>query len=193
MSGARPHPDTTAAILAGGAARRLGGIDKGLADWRGKPLVAHVLDAVGGQVGHVLIVANRNHERYAPFGTVRADREGGHRGPLEGIATALQAVATAWLLTLPVDSPQPGKDLLARLHAGLGDAALAVAHDGRRRQPLFALYCCARLLLPDTGAEPALPVWAWQDRHALREVDFSDSADRFVNLNTAEDFRHGAA
>jgi len=34
-----------------------------------------------------------------------------------------------------------------------------------------------------------MPVWTWQDRQVLREVDFSDSPARFANLNTAEDFQ----
>lgn len=177
----------TAAILAGGQAQRLGGIDKGLAHWRGRALIAHVVEALSVQVSDVLIVANRNSGEYARYGRVCGDHRTGYRGPLEGIATAVRQVDSAWLLVVPVDSPMPGSDLLARLWQQRGDAAITVAHDGMRRQPLFALYRCARLELP--GEDPALSVWAWQDRHSLREVDFSDSPARFANLNTAEDFR----
>lgn len=182
----------TAAILAGGQAQRLGGIDKGLAHWRGRALIAHVVEALSAQVRDVLIVANRNSAEYARFGRVCGDRHVGYRGPLEGIATAVRQVDSAWLLVVPVDSPMPGSDLLARLWQQRGDAAVTVAHDGTRRQPLFALYQCARLELPDDDQVPndqTLSVWAWQDRHSLREVDFSDSPARFINLNTAEDFR----
>jgi molybdenum cofactor guanylyltransferase len=181
-------PRTTAAILAGGAARRLGGVDKGLALWRGWPLIVHVTDALAGQADDIVILANRHADAYARHAPVLPDEHAGFRGPLEGIATALRHCRGEWLLTVPVDSPRPGADLLARLRSGIGDAAIAVAHDGARRQPLFALYAVQRVALPDLDAEPQLAVWAWQDRHAVSEVDFSASAARFANLNTPEDF-----
>ena len=177
----------TAAILAGGQAQRLGGVDKGLVQWRGRALIAHVVEALSTQVDDLLIVANRNPCEYARYGRVCGDHHAGYRGPLEGISTAVRQVDSAWLLVVPVDSPMPGSDLLARLWQQRGDSAIAVAHDGVRRQPLFALYRRTHLELP--GDDPTLSVWAWQDRHSLREVDFSDSPARFANLNTAEDFR----
>lgn len=179
-----------AAVLAGGRAQRLGGVDKGLAPWRGRPLIAHVVATLASQVDDILIVANRNAAEYARYGRVCADDRAGYHGPLEGIATALRQARSDWLLVVPVDSPAVGDDLLARLWRERGDAAVVVAHDGLRRQPLFALYRCAKVVLP--GEHTSLPVWAWQDRQPLREVDFSDSPARFVNLNTAEDFLHGS-
>jgi len=177
----------TAAVLAGGRAQRLGGVDKGLALWRGRPLIAHVAAALADQVDDILIVANRNADEYRRYGRVCADDQAGYRGPLEGIATALRQTCSDWLLVVPVDSPEPGADLLARLWRERDAADVVVAHDGRRRQPLFALYRCAALAMP--GDDPDMPVWAWQDRQVLREVDFSDSPARFANLNTAEDFQ----
>ncbi|WP_257386924.1 molybdenum cofactor guanylyltransferase MobA [Tahibacter caeni] len=177
----------TAAVLAGGRAQRLGGIDKGLALWRGRPLIAHVAAALAGQVDEILIVANRNADEYRRYGRVCADDRAGYRGPLQGIVTALRRARSDWLLVVPVDSPEPGTDLLTRLWRERGAAGVVVAHDGRRRQPLFALYRRAALAMP--GDAPDMPVWAWQDCQALREVDFSDSPARFANLNTAEDFQ----
>lgn len=179
-----------AAILAGGAARRLGGIDKGLALYRGRPLIAHVAEAIAPQVDALLIIANRHLDDYAAYAPVRSDRQAGYCGPLEGIATALECCAHEWLLTVPVDSPAPGADLLQRLWRVRGDAAIVVAHDGERRQPLFALYCVSRVAMPEQGRDPDLPVWAWQDTHRVHQADLSDSATRFANFNTVEDFRH---
>lgn len=179
--------DVTAAILAGGAARRFGGVDKGLVELDGRPLVAWSVDALAPQAAAVLIVANRNAERYAPFGRVIADREGGYRGPLEGIRAALAAATTPWLATVPVDCPLPGTDLVARLAAAFDDATNVVgAANGAQREPLFALYRVAALR--DLPAPPAdLPVWRWHDALGAHVVDFADSASRFVNLNTPEE------
>jgi molybdopterin-guanine dinucleotide biosynthesis protein A len=52
----------TGVVLAGGKARRMGGEDKGLMCYRGRPLVAPALDALCLATGTVLINANRNRE-----------------------------------------------------------------------------------------------------------------------------------
>lgn len=192
MNAVAREASVAAAILAGGAARRLGGIDKGLALFRGRPLIAHVIAAIAPQVDAVLIVANRHRAEYQAYAAVESDRQAGFRGPLEGIATALRRCRQDWLLTVPVDCPAPGSDLLQQLWQARAGVDLVVAHDGERRQPLFALYCRARVTIPDSAADPHRPVWAWQDTHALREVDFQRSAGRFVNLNTVEDFQDAA-
>jgi len=181
----------TAAILAGGAGTRLGGRDKGLEPLAGKPLIAHVMLSLKDQVQTVLICINRNAEQYAAFATACPDRSAGFHGPMAGIDAALAACATPWLLTVPVDCPLPPRDLAQRLHdaAHMADARVAVAHDGIRRQPLFAIY------RRELGADAAkalsddLAVWRWQDINDAIEVDFSDAAQAFLNLNVAEDFR----
>lgn len=179
--------DVTAAILAGGAARRFGGIDKGFVELDGRPLVAWSVDALAPQVAAILIVANRNAERYADYGRVVADRVGGYRGPLEGVRSALAMASTPWLVTVPVDSPRPGADLVACLAAVVDDATdIVTCANGAQREPLFALYRVAALR--DAPAPPDdLPVWRWHDALGARIVDLADSATRFANLNTPDE------
>lgn len=176
------------AILAGGAGLRLGGRDKGLVELDGKPLVAHVRASLPPEA-EVLIIANRHQSAYARFGRVLTDLDAGTRGPLAGIATALAAAESQWMATLPVDCPQPPRDLVERLAAGLKQASrkLAVAHDGTRRQPLFALYHHSLAASARAALERDAPVWRWQDESDPLEVDFSDVAAAFDNLNTEED------
>jgi molybdopterin-guanine dinucleotide biosynthesis protein A len=179
--------DVTAAILAGGAARRFGGIDKGFVELDGRPLVAWSVDALAPQVAAILIVANRNAERYADYGCVIADRADGYRGPLEGVRSALVAATTPWLVTVPVDSPRPGADLVARLAAVVDEATdIVTCANGAQREPLFALYRVAALR--DAPAPPDdLPVWRWHDALGARIVDLADTAARFANLNTPDE------
>lgn len=188
------RPAITAAILAGGAGTRLGGRDKGLEPLAGTPLVAHVVGVLRG-VNALLIVANRNHDAYARYARTIADATIERRGPLAGIAAACAACDTPWVLTLPVDCPDPPADLADRLlREALAHVAPAVvAHDGSTRQPLFALYRreLARSAAAAAAAEQG--VWAWQDAIGARELDFSDSAQQFFNLNTPQDFIDHAA
>lgn len=186
----------TVAILAGGAATRLQGRDKGLEPLLGRPLVEWVLEAVAtAQAARTLIVANRNHQAYSAFAPVVADDLAGFRGPLAGVAAALAAAATPWLMTVPVDCPRPPADLAARLYTAAQEnsADAAVAHDGARRQPLFAIY---RRELASSAAAAAAQGWGvqqWQTTIGARELDFADRRAQFRNLNTPEEFAAYAA
>lgn len=183
--------EVTAAILAGGEGRRIGGGDKGLLVVCGKPLVEHVAAVLRPQTSAILVCANRHAGEYVRFGRVVADGGPGFHGPLAGIASALAHCASPWLLTVPVDAPAPPLDLARRLRVAAESASAdaAVAHDGSRRQPLFALY--RGHLAPSAAAALAgdLPVFRWQDGIGVVEVDFRDRAPCFANLNTLEDIR----
>ena len=184
--------DVTAAILAGGAGTRVAGRDKGLLPLAGRPLIAHVRARLDGQVGKIVICANRNAPEYARFGEVVADAEPGFRGPLAGIAAALERCATDWLLTVPVDGPRLPLDLADRLHAALVRAVpakVAALHDGVRRDPLVALYHRDAAASARAALQRNSPVWRWQDEIGVAEADFSDCAGELTNLNSADDFR----
>lgn len=180
--------DVTGAVLAGGRGRRMGGVDKGWVEMGGRPLVAHVLQALRPQVGTVLISANRNQARYAACGhAVVADEIQDYAGPLAGIASAMAAASTPWLLVVPCDGPCLPPDLAVRLYAARADAEIAAAYDGQRLQPLFALLDI-RLLRDlrhwlDSGGRG---VESWYANHRLARVDFSDKPAAFVNLNDPE-------
>ena len=50
----------------------MGGVDKGLVELDGRPMVAHVLARLAPQVGDVLVNANQNPERYARLRATRS-------------------------------------------------------------------------------------------------------------------------
>ena len=195
---------TLGAILAGGEGRRVGGEDKGLLPLRGRPLVAHVLDALRLQCDALLVVANRNLDEYSRLAMTVADERLGQAGPLAGIEAALAATndrrghalgACEWLLTVPVDCPRPPPDLRRRLQSALStsDAPCAFAHDDCRAQPLFALYRLADAGTLLAGARAALDshasVLRWHADIGASAVDFSGPRAAFHNLNTPQDFR----
>ena len=132
----------TAVVLAGGRGRRLGGQDKGLLEIDGRPLIEHILELVTPQVTAVIINANRNQPIYSSYGhPVISDNMTDYQGPLAGFAAALSVCNTDYIITLPCDGPFVPGDLVNRLSAAIeeNDADLAVAHDGERMQPVYAL------------------------------------------------------
>ena len=184
--------DITALILAGGKGRRMGGRDKGLLPFGDGLLIGHIIDAVAPQVGSVLISANRNQTDYEQFGyPVVADPLDDFQGPLAGFLAGLERMRTNYLLTLPCDGPFVIPDLAQRLAAGLieANAEIAVAHDGERLQPVYALFH-HRVL---SGLRQALKtgerkIDRWYPQHHWVKVDFSDVPALFDNFNTPEEY-----
>jgi molybdopterin-guanine dinucleotide biosynthesis protein A len=184
-------PFLTVAILAGGAASRLGGRDKGLEIIDGKSLIARARAYCERAIAHdidLVIIANRHLDEYARYGRVLSDAIDGFRGPLAGVAAALEGAIATRVLTLPVDCPAPPEDLARRLIDGLDHHDAVVAHDGERRQPLFALYRRDLAASASATAASGQGVWDWQNAIGAVEVDFADRRQQFHNLNTPEEF-----
>lgn len=181
--------EITGLILAGGEGRRVGGADKGLLEYRGRPLVAHVIERFAPQVERLIISANRNLERYRSFGyPVVSDVSSERHGPLAGLAAGLASCTTAWLAMVPCDCPALPRDLVAHLRAGIGAALLAIATTAEGTQPTFLL--CHRNLLPSVEERLAAgerKLMAWCRDQGATEIFFSD-ASAFRNLNTLEAF-----
>lgn len=183
----------TGVILAGGRATRMGNVDKGLVTVNGRPMIAWVIDVLRPQVAQVLINANRNFERYGEFGCpVIDDGDRDFRGPLAGMVSAMRAARTPYIAVVPCDSPLIGTELVQRLHAAAmsSGSPIAVAHDGERLQPVFALLSCE--LLDDLAGyldDGERKIDRWYARHGYEQVDFSDVAASFANINAPDDKR----
>jgi molybdopterin-guanine dinucleotide biosynthesis protein A len=184
-------PDVTGLVLAGGQGSRMGGVDKGLQPFRGKPMVEHVIERLAPQVGEILINANRNPDDYARFGhRVIADEIEGFAGPLAGFERGLAHASSELVVTAPCDSPFLPRDLVARLHAAMvdRDAQLAVARTGDQAHPVFCLMKReVHGSLRDFLASGQRKIDKWYASLAIVEVPFDDEADAFLNINTREE------
>jgi molybdopterin-guanine dinucleotide biosynthesis protein A len=181
----------TGLVLAGGRGSRMGGVDKGLQPYRGTPLAQHALQRLAPQCGPLLLNANRNLAAYAAFGApVWPDEPAEYAGPLAGLATGLAHCETAYLASVPCDSPLFPHDLVERLADALvaADAEIAIAatrESGElRAQPVFCLLQSglrASLLRFIAGGERQ--VERWTARHRRVQVEFLE-AGAFANANT---------
>lgn len=178
-----------AVVLAGGLARRMGGNDKGLITLAGRSMVQHVIDALRPAVSAMVINANRHAARYAEHGLpVVADTHADHQGPLAGLAAGCAALETNLVFMCPCDSPFVTVSLVERLRRGLGDADIAVAHDGERLQPVFAVVRRSRAESLDAFlASGERKIDRWYASERCVEVDASAESQAFRNINTPED------
>ena len=180
-----------AVILAGGQGRRMGGADKGLIDYQGRPLIEWVLAALAPQVEEIVISANRNLERYAAYGRrVLPDTLPDFPGPLAGVLAALQAVTADWLLVVPCDTPHLPADLALRLlgAAQLESVPLAVAEDAARvHHSCFLVHSDQRDHQAGFLARGERAVRLWQAELSSTRVRFD--AAGFANFNRPDDLR----
>ena len=188
--------DITGLVLAGGRGSRMGGVDKGLQNFRGTPMAMHVLLRLAPQVGALMVNANRNIGAYEAFGApVFPDVLPDYAGPLAGFLTGLEQCETPWLVTAPCDSPLFPADLVEQLAkaAARDDAEIAVAgaiEDGTlRTQPVFCLLRASLLesLTRFTGSG-GRKIDAWTAQHRTSVVTFPDAA-AFANANTLRELQ----
>lgn len=191
-------PLITGVILAGGQGRRMGGVDKGLKELRGKPMVQWVLERLAPQVAEILINANQNIDNYQRLGyRTIPDAISGFAGPLAGLQRGLTEALHPLVATVPCDSPFLPEDLIARLHAALDatNADVAVARTGDQPHPVFCL--CRKSVLPGLSAfleRGGRKIDAWYAALNVTEVSFDDEAAAFSNINTEtelQDFETG--
>ncbi len=186
-----PREDITGLILAGGRGSRMGGVDKGLQNYRGMPLALHALLRLGPQVGHVMINANRNLGAYEAFGApLWPDALPDFAGPLAGFLAGLEQCETPYLVSVPCDSPQFPLDLVQRLADALEaqGAEIAIAatleDDVMRTQPVFCMMKADVMeSLVRFTHEGGRKIDRWTALHRCVEVPFND-ASAFANANT---------
>ncbi len=187
-----PKEQITGVILAGGKGSRMGGVDKGLIKFQGRPLVEHILERVKPQVNEVVINANRNLQKYAGYGVkVVRDEQQESQGPLAGIASAMAITTTPLLLTTPCDSPFLPINLAQRLYLALtdNDVDLAVANTGKL-QPVFCLVKTdLRNSLMNFMAGGGRKIDLWYNQIRYTSADFSDIPECFTNINTPQDMK----
>ena len=119
-----------------------------------------------------------------------ADQISGFQGPLAGVATAMEAVTTPYILTLPCDAPYVDAQYQQRMWSALQSmqTELVVAHDGQRLQSVHALlpvslYTDLIRFLEGRNRR----VDAWYSQYALGLTDCSNISKMFSNLNTRKE------
>ncbi|WP_030762310.1 NTP transferase domain-containing protein [Streptomyces sp. NRRL F-2664] len=154
-----------AIVLAGGAARRLGGADKPALSVGGRALLDRVLDACPDALRTVVVGGRRPTAR--PVRWAREDPPGG--GPVAALDAGLRDTTAELVLVLSADLPFLDRDtvraLLAAPDAHGTDGAVLRDPDGRD-QPLVAAYRAEplrreiALLATEHGALAGLPLRA---------------------------------
>jgi molybdenum cofactor guanylyltransferase len=181
-------------VLAGGKSSRMGR-EKALLEIGGEPLIVRTVRLVESVTAPVTVVGETPGIRALGLRSVADDFPGG--GPLGGIATALRAARTAWILVVACDLPYLRREWLEYLvwRARESDADAVIAMNEGGAEPLCAAY--------RRNAEPiiraAVSAGNLKVRKMLEELRgeviepeewkrFDSDGLLFKNMNTPEDY-----
>ncbi len=187
--------DVEGLILCGGYGSRMGGEEKGLREFRGRPAVTIAAAILAPLCRVVHISANRDLEAYRALdlGPVRRDLRDGFQGPLAGLEQLVPHVKSDALLLLPCDMPllsgEVPTKLLSVLHS---EAELQLTYARGNGRDHFLCAALRRSALQELSAfldEGHRAVRAWYATLAHRAVDFSPPASLGLrNFNHPQDW-----
>jgi molybdenum cofactor guanylyltransferase len=175
-----------AAILAGGHARRFGGVTKAALTIGATAIIDRQLEALR-EVTTDIFVVGRDDPAWVSRGLRIVPDEIPETGPLGGIYTAIVQSPCERTLVVACDMPFLSGTLLRRL-AAVEDADLVIPRRARGYEPLCAIYSrlCATDIRAriDRGAYEASTLPA-----GVRVTELDVDNDRiFVNVNTPHDY-----
>ena len=184
----------TAAIIAGGQARRLGGLAKSDLVIGGRRIIDRQLSVLGPITEHILIVSNDHHPFRASGLRVCADLTPG-AGPLGGLYTALVRSPTAQTIVVACDLPFLTVSFLRHLVARADGADAAIPRTAAGTQPLCAVYdrSCVEPIRARLERRE-LQVSGLRDAVRMTEIGpsevapFDPDGTLFFNVNTLDDY-----
>ncbi|MDF5997292.1 molybdenum cofactor guanylyltransferase [Pseudomonas aeruginosa] len=165
----------------------MGGRDKGLIEWQGLPLIAHLHRLVRPLTDDLIVSCNRNQERYAAYADrLVSDDSRDFPGPLAGIRAGLAVARHPWLLVLPLRRAAHRPRLAGNPAAGRRPppARPWMLRCGGQWEPLFSL-------IPTHLAEEIEHAWRQGDRsprHVLlplgaEAIELAAGDPRLANLH----------
>ena len=179
-------------ILAGGAASRLGGVNKALQHYRGKPLITYPLSVLAQTCSEIVISANRDLEQLSAFGCpIVTDQTEGFQGPIEGIKASTRSSTANYFLILACDMPHIEQEQIVSLQLTLTsnkslEAALYCTHESLQPGLMAITASAARSLQIDRPLEnPSLKGWLG---HLNTEIIPEARSELFANFNRPVDF-----
>jgi molybdopterin-guanine dinucleotide biosynthesis protein A len=200
-----PPSDASCAgiVLAGGYSTRFGEDDKALADLDGRPMLAHVVDGLAPAVDAVVVSCRQSQVqdlrpilRYGQVDAATVPDPIPDRGPLAGLANAVDAVETQFVTVAPCDMPFLDTAVVSALRERIGENDAAIPRVDGECQPACAVYRTASVRQAASDALDAdeRSLFAMVSRLDAETVPADTVAagvepDPFLDVNTPDAFR----
>tara|TARA_B100000767_G_C19764717_1_gene536953 strand:+ start:1761 stop:2438 length:678 start_codon:yes stop_codon:yes gene_type:complete len=211
------HTDIGGLILAGGQSRRFNFRNKGLVAFKHKPMVAHVIERIGPQVGHLAVSCNTNIDQYSTicdqyrsllganqtWGTCLADSASSKlNGPLAGIEQHMKGLQPLYWFICSCDMPLIPKDIVSVLTQAMvkyerqachiiddqGHHQLAIIAEGKHAKA--ALSECSSIQAKGQNTTPGGKkdsIKHWLTQMGSLGVRFSGPVEQLASINTPQE------
>lgn len=191
---ARPIPDATAVVLAGGKSSRMGR-PKSLLLFDGKPLIVHLTRALERMFAETVIVAAPEQE-LPPLPVILVRDEVPYQGPVGGIYYGLRAASGKFCFVTSCDVAFLNPLLISHLLSQISNYDVVVPYWQGRFQPLHAIYRTrvVPLLKEQLDRNELRPIFLF-DKVRTRTIDeeevriFDPDGLSFFNMNTPDDYQ----
>ncbi len=180
------------AILSGGEATRLGGINKGLIEYNGQSFISIIIKELSSIFFETIIISNSPEEFEVLKFPVYKDIYK-HRGPLGGIHAALTNAQGNAVFIVSCDMPFVKLSIANRLlsyYKNNVDAIIPTING--RMEPLFGIYSKGGCEIVDrmlsSGKSYSIRKYLDLINTVYVDIPFSNEAARcFTNINTPDD------
>jgi len=187
------HPGITGIILAGGESRRMGTL-KPLVQYKGKPLIIWILDALSPLCSELIIIANSGD--YSAFNcAVYPDNFPGN-GPAAGIEAGLSRCRTNLALISSCDTPNLSPGFFQYLIQNHDGFDISIAASNGFSEPLIGVYSRSvqpvfrdSILAGDPHPPRIIRKCSWHEVLIDSGLNFY-RPDLFLNLNTPLDLKN---
>ncbi len=176
-------------ILAGGKSKRMG-TDKGLVNFKGIPMILHILKILNKLNLKTSIISN--NQEYLKFGKPLFQDLIPDKGPLGGLFTALDYAQSPLVLLLACDMPSINEEGIKSLMELSEPGKVTVATDSKQISPLFA---CYPVSLKDEVKETILADelkmqdFVLKQSYKLLDLSALSNTSVLMNLNTQEELK----
>ena len=174
-------------ILAGGKSRRMGS-DKGLVNFKGEPMILHIIRVLEKLKMPTSIISS--NKAYVKFGKPVYQDLIPDKGPLGGLYTALELSSSPMIILLACDMPSINVNALSRLIEMATSGKMVVSTDSRQISPLLACYPRSlKKTVKKALLEDELKMLDFVSNQSYKILDLAVEENILVlqNLNTKEE------
>ncbi len=182
----------TGLILSGGKSSRMGS-DKGLIDYKGKPMIEYAIDALSPHCHELLISANQGG--YEQYGVPVINDSYSEMGPMGGLYEGLRSANNQWVVVLSCDLPNVSAQIIGKLISNISDEFEAIVSSREKRvQPLCACYSKKLVAkVEDDLNNQKLKMMKFLEEIKVNYVLFDEKEEQcvnvFDNINSQADLR----
>ena len=184
----------SAAILAGGKSRRMGGKDKSLLILNGLTFVETIRKKLEKYISEIFVVTKENEKleemKFSVFPDLIVDK-----GPLGGLYTALSVSEASKVLLVACDMPHLDELLVENFIDSVSDEDVLMPLKDSKPEPLFAIYdrnCLPTIINKiENGRLEMTSFFSSLNVRYLKEETWRQWDERglsFKNVNAPEDF-----